>query len=903
MDADRFSRIRAWFEQLRDVDPDVRAARLRNEEPDADVRARVMSLLGHDTIGDVQNHPAIAGLLGAMADDMPQVGSALGAWTLVGIIGQGGMGTVFEARRSDGHFDQTAALKVMNGLPSATALALLAQERQILAGLAHPNIARLLDGGATAGGQPWFVMALQDGVTIDVWCQQKSMDIRGIVKLMLPVCSAMAYAHARLVIHCDLKPANILVDSEGRPCVLDFGIARSVAPTAAGLETSSHPRAYTPGFASPELESGNAVGTASDIYSLGRTLESLIGDRRLAVDPALASVVRRATARDLNDRYRSISEFTADLHAWLDFRPVSSMPPGISYRGRLWWRRHWAAASAAIAFVLLGIVFTWNTINERDRARAAEVAATAERDRARLAESRAEAISDFLVSMLEGSNPDAGSGDVPVGKLVQEAVTRIDTELAGQTALQAELYGTLARVMRLIGNDADAVKTLDKAIALTRQIDRPVLLGEQLAQLTQLRLAAYDSAGALPPARESVALLTAHPDSDVQTRLDATLNLGVILAETGDAEGVKLLEQVVAEQRSIDPRSDALAEALISLAGIRALKDDHKDAERCLREAVAIREALYPDDTDALLGTREMLARTLSDLNQIEEAEALMRTTLDGRRRLHGNDDPQVAWRLTELARVLDNHGRSRDALPLYVEALDIAARKLGADSPSYAVMLNGHAMASYRTGDYPTAHRDFARAIAIGSARWGEAANGQARMRFNLARLHFDDGQLDQAKDQAQRAETTYANLHDDDHGDLNEPRAFLALIACEQQSIADATTRLAAIRQALPKPDAGLRRWLARVDACLARQSGDLDVAINHLLLAEQADQEHFSPNNPQIPLGRLARAELLVRRNQTGDRDAARSLAREILAAVDDDLIAAAPQRKRLQALIDP
>jgi serine/threonine protein kinase len=903
MDADRFRRIRDWFDVLRDVDPKVRTARLIAEEPDADIRARVMSLLGHDTIGAVQDHPAISGLLGAMADDTPQVGTALGAWTLVRIIGQGGMGTVFEARRSDGHFDQTAALKVMNGLPSATALALLAQERQILAGLEHPNIARLLDGGATAGGQPWFVMALQDGVPIDLWCTKRSLDSADVVKLMLPVCSAMAYAHARLVIHCDLKPANILVDADGRPCVLDFGIARSVAPTLAGQESkSSHPRAYTPGFASPELETGDSVGTATDIYSLGRTLESLLGAERLAREEALASVVRCATAVDLNDRYRSIAEFTADLTAWLEHRPVSSMPPSVAYRSRLWWRRHWPAATGALAFVLLGIVFTWNTIRERDRARAAEVAATQERDRARLAESRAQEISDFLVSMLEGSNPDAGSGDVPVGKLVQEALVRIDSELAGQTELQAELYGTLARVMKLIGNDAESLKTIDKAIALSRQLNRPVLLGEQLAQLTRLRLAAYDSAGALAPARESVALLEAQPDADPATRLVAKLNLGIILSETGDAEGTTLLQQVVAEQRSVNADSEAMAEALMALAANRVLNDDLPAAEKLQREAVAIRTQFASGDVERLLGTREMLARTLSDLNRVDEAETILRASLVERRRIHGDDDPTVAWHLTGLARVLDNHGRSLDALPVYAQALQIAERKLGADSPSYAVMLNGQAMALHRSGDYARAHRDFERATEIGVVRWGEAGNGMARLRFNHARLYLDEGRLVEAKRLVERAESTWANLRDASHGELNGARAVLALIACEQNDATAAASQLAAVRTAVPAPDGELRRWLARADACMASRAGDDSAVLGHLLSAEEADAESLSPGNPQIALGRLARAEWLAKRNRPGDRDAATALARGILEAVDKHLVAAAPQRQRLLDLIE-
>ncbi|MBK8286864.1 MAG: serine/threonine protein kinase [Ahniella sp.] len=545
-----------------------RRARLASEEPDPEVRARVLALLARSTVGTGLDGQAVSGLLGAITADAPKTGSVLGAWTLIGVLGEGGMGTVFEAQRSDGHFQQTAALKVLKGLPSQAALAYLARERQILAGLTHPNIARLLDGGATPGGQPYFVMAMQDGLPIDQYCAERKLGSAAILRLMLPVCDAISYAHARLVIHCDLKPSNILVDTQGRPCVLDFGIARPLDEPLASSQPSSSSlrvRAFTPGFASPELEAGHAVTTATDVFSLGRLLECLLGDHR--IDAELSALIRRACAFEPTDRYGSVADFRADLEARLDGQPLAAMPKTFSYGAKKWLRRHWQVVAAGLAFVVLASVFTIQTIRERDRARVAEQQAVLERDRARQAETSARQISDFLVSILDGANPDAGSGEVPTSKLVTQALARIDTELADQPAVQSELYATLASVLSVLGSDQLAHESIQKAIALTRTLDRPDQLVTQLQQLVALRLESFDARDAVAPAREVLSVLEGLKETTPKMLAEARQDLGSILSMQGDPEGFELLKQVAEAQRTLDPNGLGLMDALHAMAG------------------------------------------------------------------------------------------------------------------------------------------------------------------------------------------------------------------------------------------------------------------------------------------------------------------------------------------------
>ena len=206
-------------------------------------------------------------------------GDRLGAWRLLQRLGSGGMGAVYLAERADGHFEQRAAIKLIRGVPNAETLAHFARERQILATLQHPDIARLLDGGATPGGQPYLVMEYVEGEPIDVYCNERALPLEARLRLFEEVCGAVQFAHQRLVVHCDLKPSNVLVRADGTPVLLDFGIARAL-DRQRRAECASRPGYFTPGYASPEQLRGDAVATATDVYSLGLILFELIAGRK-----------------------------------------------------------------------------------------------------------------------------------------------------------------------------------------------------------------------------------------------------------------------------------------------------------------------------------------------------------------------------------------------------------------------------------------------------------------------------------------------------------------------------------------------------------------------------------------------------------------------------------------------
>ena len=296
-----------------------------------------------------------------------QPGDRLGAWTLLRPLGEGGMGRVFLAERSDGHYQQQAAIKLLLGWSGAEALARLTSERQILARLNHPHIAKLLDGGATPSGQPYLVMEYADGDTIDRWCQQQQAPLAQRLALFGSVCEAVAQAHRHLVVHCDIKPANVLVNAEGRAMLVDFGIARLEG------QGSDAALGMTAGYASPEQAAGQTPGPPSDIFSLGRLLEELVrplaGRHRRG--PELAAIVARATAHGAEQRYDSAGALQRDLQRLLSHQPVSAMVGNV-YRLRKGLRRHWPWVLAGVVALALMSAVTARLVWQLDRAQLAE---------------------------------------------------------------------------------------------------------------------------------------------------------------------------------------------------------------------------------------------------------------------------------------------------------------------------------------------------------------------------------------------------------------------------------------------------------------------------------------------------------------------------------------------------
>ncbi|HVR40581.1 MAG TPA: serine/threonine-protein kinase [Thermoanaerobaculia bacterium] len=486
-----WDRVRHLFHAVVELAPHTRAAFLDRECADADARAEVESLLAaHDEAGTFLGK-SIWELIDTN-DHARLTGRTIGAYRLVHPLGHGGMGSVFLAVRDDEQFSQRVAIKLVRGGAAGAALVRrFRQERQILAALEHPNIARLLDGGTTFDGLPYLVMEYVDGTPIHEYCRGKSTPEK--LKLFLNLCDAVQYAHRSLVIHRDIKPANVLVTADGVAKLLDFGIAKLMSDTVPVPADATITRLMTPEYASPEQLLGKPVTTASDVYSLGVLLFELLteqkpfGERTPLSEPPLPSTITKPLRGDLDNivlmamevdparRYGSVEKLADDIRRHLSGHPVAARRATFGYRAAKFVRRNRFYVTAVIAMLAVAIIAFAATLRQK-----------------RLAEHRFEQVRTLARSVVfelhDAIAPLPGSTPARA-LLVQRALVYLDALAADaedNKPLQLELIGAYLKIGDVqgkpyaanLGDTRGAMASYRKALAIAEAVDDPAMLAE-----------------------------------------------------------------------------------------------------------------------------------------------------------------------------------------------------------------------------------------------------------------------------------------------------------------------------------------------------------------------------------------------------------------------------------------
>ena len=659
---ERWARVKELFEAAVELDSNQRAAFLDKEcGGDESLRVEIESLLKSDELtGDFIEEPAFAipGDLFPDNGEEPFVGRHFGAYQVIREIGRGGLGAVYLAARADDEYRKQVAIKVIRrGLDTDDIIRRFRNERQILAQLDHPNIARLIDGGTTDDGLPYFVMEYVNGEPINAYCDANALPTTERLTLFRKVCAAVTYAHQNLVIHRDLKPSNILVTQSGEPKLLDFGIAKLLG-TGDELFTQTIPalRVMTPEYASPEQVKGEKIMTTSDVYSLGVLLYELLTGQRpyrlktrtpeeiaraiteqeperpsTAVTHAgsspqsairnpkflrgdLDNIVLMAMRKEPARRYSSVGQFSEDIRRHLTGLPVVARKDTVAYRTSKFVNRHRigvAAASLVLLSLLGGIVATLIQVR------------TAHRERA-----KAEAISGFLQKTLNASNPDRNLGGQPTVKdILDDASKRLATEeLSDQPEVKAELQR---------------------------------IIGASYLSLGQYALAEQNLAAALE------AQLRIYGEDDPETLKTLVLRASLWGGATGNyAKADKFYREKLSllrsEQRKGTISADYLIMALSGYALLQRAQGDSKEAEILLREAAALRSQVYPElknDPDAAL-----LALTKTDQGKFDEAIKTVRERIAAIRRQTGDETPELCANLTGLGSFLIEKGAPAEA-------------------------------------------------------------------------------------------------------------------------------------------------------------------------------------------------------------------------------------------------
>jgi tetratricopeptide (TPR) repeat protein/predicted Ser/Thr protein kinase len=694
-------------------------------------------------------------------------GERLGPWRVLNEIGRGGMSVVYLAERADDAFRQRVALKVLDRAPrDREARARFEQERQILASLDHPNIARLLDGGVDGRGLPYIVMELVEGQPIDRYCAQygngRGLTVDERLALFQVVARAVAHAHRRLVVHRDLKPSNILVTAAGEVKLLDFGIAKLLDPGAAGPwaapPTRTALRVLTPEYAAPEQVRGEPVTTASDVYQLGLVLyEILTGQRahgltgdsltemervvcsgepprpsrtattsslRRRLEGDLDAIVRMALRKEPDRRYASPADLAADLHRHRSGLPVTAREDSLIYRAGKLVRRHRLAVVAAAA-VMLSLVCGLGSALWQAREATREAKKAAE-------------VKDFLVRIFEVADPGESLGrEVTARELLDRGVERIEG-LKGEPEVQAELLAAAGVSYRSLGLYATARPLLEKSLRLRRQL---------------------------------------HGERSLATA-GAELSLGLLLKHQGDfVRAEALYRSALATHRALLPADDTrVADSLFSLATVAMEDDRDGEAGELLKEALAIRRKRsgpVHSQVGLILNQLGMLRHRAKDL---DGAERLYRESLAIQRQALGPLHPEVATSLHNLAALVLRRGRPQEAETMFREVLALEARLYGKNHPTTADTWGylGHTLRDQ--GDFAAAEAAYRRALAVNHNGRGALHAATTKSRLNLGKLLAMAGRPAEAEPLLREALTRYQSTEGPDHRRTREAAQALA-------------------------------------------------------------------------------------------------------------------------------
>lgn len=704
MTAETWQRIEEIFNRVIDLAPDDRQQALADAcNGDERLRHEVEMLVR----AEEENKGHLAQAVGSAAKDFfSGAGSTpkqIGNYRILHEIGRGGMGAVYLAARDDEIKKRVAIKVIKRGMDTDDILRRFRNERQILAALEHPNIARLLDGGTTEGGLPYVVMEYVDGKPLLEYCDENRLSTDARLRLFRRICSAVAYAHQKLVVHRDLKPSNILVQADGTPKLLDFGIAKMLDSETGGnildpTATANH--MMTPDYASPEQVRGEQITTASDVYSLGVLLyELLTGHRPYQIkkhtpveiihavcesEPPLPSVVitqelhgatqgdgieqktppsvirnPKSLRGDIDNivlmslrkepsrRYGSVEQFSEDVRRHLEGLPVTARPLTLVYRAGKFAKRHRLPVAFASFLVTLLIGFGVTEAIQSNRI-------ARERDQAQIERERAQKVSDFLTEIFRGADPRTTNGETLTAReLLDRGAERVQNELKDQPEVRAKLMSTMAAAYHSLGVYERAETLAESAAGLQRQ-----LLGneneETLETLQVLANAKYlrgDVWNSEPLYREIVETRRkVFGESPQLVQNLSELGISLKTVYKNDEAEATFLEAVGMARRVLPAGDMRRQQVLTSIATfLLEVRSDLTGAEKYCREALEVSREIEKTDRYKSLSGYSCLSRILKEQGKYDEAEPYLHHLLEVRREVYKQDNPEISNTLTTL--------------------------------------------------------------------------------------------------------------------------------------------------------------------------------------------------------------------------------------------------------------
>lgn len=837
-----WARVDAIFSALLDLPPAAREPALTEHcAGDEALAAAVRRLLDAErrsagafdaAVTSIQRLAEQAGERDRGQPPPPGMLEQIGPWQLTERLGAGGMSVVWKAERNDDQFQQTVAIKLLRRwIENDETVQRFRSERRILAGLEHPNLARLLDGGVVGEGWPYFVMEYVDGLPITDYCDRHGLDVDARLELFRQVLDVVQYAHRRLVVHRDLKPSNILVTPDGQVKLLDFGIAKvldreAMSATESEL-TELGGRPMTLAYASPEQVAGGPITTASDVYALGVLLYQLVTGRspyrappeqpirlREAVlneipanpsariletggdtdsqdlahrrNSAPARLARRlhgdldvicqaALRKEPDRRYATVEQLAADLERHRRRLPVAARAGNWRYlTGRFIRRNAWGVAAGLLIplAALTGLAMHVERLGaERDRAEAA--AAQAEREAG-----KARQVTDYLVSLFRAADPAQSAGrEVTAVELVERGVDEVEA-LESDPALQAEMFRVLGQVSQALGQYPQAAELLLRALAILEDAPQVTTL-ERTDVLADLGFSHFQL-GRLEEAehynREALAGL---PPDDALRRAPVLTNLGIVYIITSRyTEAERMLADAVAAHEAGAPGSADHATTLNALGTLLSRQGRHSEAIAMLQSATDMRMELFGELHPATSVALGNLGMVMHESGDPAGGEGYLLQALAIDEKVLGYDHPSVAVLLNQLAATRRELDDEIGSIAHLERALLILRLQAGddAESPAIASVLSGLGSAHLRLGNFDAAEPYFEQAIAMQEQVLGPSSRELAVDLVQLGTVRLGQSRPEDAEVLLRRALEIFTGLLADDHPVIGNALKYIA-------------------------------------------------------------------------------------------------------------------------------
>lgn len=840
MNPERWQRVQLLFDEALELGPDERSAYLEAEcADDPALRREVESMLVNFAAAGSTFMESPAARLGddlelpegPSSDGQLNPGDHIGPYVLERLLGSGGVGRVYLANRETA-FQKLVAVKLLKrGMDTDELVRRFISERQILAQLEHPNVAKLLDGGATEDGRHYLVMEYVDGAPIDRHCSENDLNVRQRVELMLKVCDAVHFAHRNLVVHRDLKPSNILVGQDGEPKLLDFGIAKLLRPEAfpqTVLPTEPGWRAMTPEYASPEQVQGGLITTASDVYSLAVVLYQLLTGRRpyrlesrslidveravcttppmrpsRAVtrqvdgeEPAstgtyygvdrkklkqrlsgdLDNILLMALEKEPERRYQSVDQLAADLRRHLDDLPVLARKDSLLYRSSKFIRRHKLplAAASLVSLMLLAFVVTL-VVQQGQILRQVD---------------RAESMSAFLEGLFEISDPSRELGETILARsLLDKGALDIESRLRDQPGLQGDFLGTMGRSYTNLGLLSEAEDMLLRSLELRRQSygEKDSSIAEAKLHLADVFIGNGDYDRAEPMARQALELHLDLFGEHHRGVVESRIALAALHQRVGEmAKSGQLFAQAEAGARELE--DEDLLMIILSRRGHHELfVGNDLVARGLLEEALTLARQLYGE-------THPEVALILVQLGELEmqhdfeQATKLFEEAIAIQRRIFRDPHPDLALSLNSFALLKKLRGDYSQAEELFEEVIAIQSQIYPKSSIVIASTLNNLAGLERDQGDLERAETLFLEALEIHRRVVGERHPETARVLNNLAGLLKQTGRVDEAEEHYQTSFDIMREVYGEDHLTVAHGYNNLGQVAAKRENYAKA-------------------------------------------------------------------------------------------------------------------